>query len=78
MTSIRKPETLNFTDPVSVTDDELKTVTVYKHVSSTISYPAEASTEDQMNLVEASGTLDFWNHPEEGVYDNDETGGDAN
>ena len=68
MTSTREPEALNFVQPVSVIDDEFATETIYSRVSSTISYPADASTEDQMNLVEASGSLDFWNHPEEDIY----------
>ena len=75
MTSAGDQQSLKFLDPVSVGDDELKTETVYNRVSSTILYPADASTEDQMNAMEASGTLDFWNHEEEDVYD--ENDGDA-
>lgn len=37
--------------------------------------PADASVEDQMRAVEASGTLDFWADEEEDQYD--ETDGDA-
>ncbi len=48
--------TIEFLPPaVSLPEDESETETV--------------TTADMMNLVEVSGTLDFWNDPEEDVYD---------
>ena len=55
--------------------EELRTETSYEGSSSTIMYPSDATTDDQMNIVEASGTLDFWNDPAEDVYS--ENDGDA-
>ncbi len=31
--------------------------------------PSDVDTQDQMNVVEASGILDFWIDPAEDVYD---------
>ena len=58
-----------------VEDDELQTETVYRGVCKTIMHPSDVNIQDQMNIVEASGTLDFWNDPAEDVYD--ESDGDA-
>lgn len=66
---------LHFPPSVMLKGDDLQTETSYNRKSATIEYPADATTEDQMNIVEASGTLDFWNHPEEDVYG--ETDGDG-
>ncbi len=62
-------QALNFNPGVSVGDAELETETVYSRVYCTITYPADATTDDQMKLVEASGALEFWNDPAEDVYD---------
>jgi hypothetical protein len=35
-------------------------------------FPSEADTIDQMNIVEASGTLDFWNDEAEDIYKRDD------
>ena len=48
--------------------DEEETETTYLRVSSTIYHPSDPSTEDQMRIVEASGTLDFWSDPAEDLY----------
>lgn len=37
-----------------------------------IVFPSEANTIDQMNVVEASGTLDFWNDESEDIYKRDD------
>ena len=66
---------LSFPDPVLLDDDELQTETIYMRTSSTIIHPSEATTQDQMNIVEASGSLEFWNDSSEDVYD--ENDGDA-
>jgi hypothetical protein len=66
---------LTFNEPVDATDEDFTTETVYSRVSSTICYPSDASTEDQMNVVESSGTLEFWDDPSEDVYT--ESDGDA-
>ncbi len=60
---------------VAVTEIELQTRTVYASLSTTIVYPADASTIDQMNLVEVSGAVDFWDDPAEDLYT--ENDGDA-
>jgi len=71
------PETreLEFPPPVSVTEEDFETETAYFRVHTTISHPSDASLDDQMNIIEASGTLEFWEHPEEDVYS--EKDGDA-
>ncbi len=61
MTSRVKPENSQ--------DDEFQTETIYDRLASTISSPAGPTTRDQMNIVEASGTLDFWADPSENIYD---------
>ena len=66
---------LNFVPPVDAMDDDFETETSYCRVSSVICYPSDASTEDQMRLVEASGTLEFWDDPSEDIYT--ENDGDA-
>ena len=66
---------LQFLRPRLVQDDELQTETVYLRACQTIMHPSDANIQDQMNVVEASGTLDFWDDPAEDVYD--ESDGDA-
>ena len=34
----------------------------------TVHIPEDPTTEQGMIVVEASGTLDFWDHPDEDVY----------
>ena len=68
-------EKLAFPSPVVVCDEELKTQTLYCRAVRTITYPADATTEDQMSVIEASGALDFWNDPAEDIYS--EKHGDA-
>lgn len=58
-----------------VTEADLQTQTVYRRCFRVIVHPADASTVDQMNVIEISGTLDFWNDPAEDVYT--EKDGDA-
>ncbi|MFH0980490.1 MAG: hypothetical protein V2A79_02995 [Planctomycetota bacterium] len=58
---------LNFTESTSLSDEELDTQTKYIHSSATY-HPADVNTEDIMSIIEASGTLDFWNSPEEDRY----------
>ena len=65
------PATVNqiaFPESVLLTDDELRTETIYVRASSTIIHPPDATTQDQMNIVEASGSLEFWNDASEDVY----------
>lgn len=65
-------------EAISVTDDELNapnTKTEYPHERREIVYTADVTTGDLMSLAEASGSLDFWNAPEEDIYE--ETDGDA-
>ena len=64
-------------------EEELQTERVYQRSSvdivhgpaGTIVRPTDATTIDRINLVEVSGTLDFWNDPEEDLYT--ESDGDA-
>ena len=55
--------------------DEFRTEIIYSIPAATFMSPPDAATQDQMNLVEASGTLDFWADPEEDLYH--ENDGDA-
>lgn len=57
-----------FVSPAKVCDEDLNFETFYLSQSKTIVYPTEISTQDQMNAIEASGTLDFWNDPAEDIY----------
>ncbi len=66
---------LEFLPEVLVQDDEFQTETVYPRACRTITHPSDVNIQDQMNVVEASGTLDFWDDPAEDVYD--ESDGDA-
>lgn len=62
-------EPLNMRLPPAVMEEEFQTQTVYMSYTRVVhSPPDDASTADQMNVVEASGTLDFWNDPEEDIY----------
>lgn len=62
-------EQLNVTLPAAVMNDELQTQTVYMSYWRVVhSPPDDVSTADQMNVVEASGILDFWDDPEEDIY----------
>ena len=57
---------LEFLPPILVQDDELQTETVYLvRACKTIVHPSDVDIQDQMNVVEASGTLDFWDDPAE-------------
>lgn len=73
--SVATDNKLRFISPEASQEAEAKTETVYERVASTIVYPSDATTLDQMNLVEASSTLDFWADSNEDVYD--EGDGDA-
>lgn len=63
-----KTNNLSFPCPVSITEDEFGSETAYFRVHKTFTQPSDATTEDQMNVIEASGVLDFWDHPEEDAY----------
>lgn len=60
---------------VDVLDSDFETETTYFRVSSTICNPSDATTADQMHIVEAAGTLEFWDDPSEDIYK--ESDGDA-
>jgi hypothetical protein len=70
MTRASKP--ITFTDPVAMQEGEMETETIYTRVYSTISPPEDATTADQMRLVESSDVLAFWNDPAEDVYSEDD------
>ena len=53
-----------------VRDDEMITETFYNRICKTIVHSSDLEdidTQDQMNIVEVSGTLDFWNDQEEDI-----------
>ena len=52
----------------TVTEKDLRSRTIYQSSYTTIEHPPDASTLDQMNAVECSGTLEFWSDPEEDIY----------
>ena len=66
---------VKYIPPASVTEDELRTQTIYQRFSGTIIHPADATTIDLMNAVEISGALEFWGDTEEDQYT--ENDGDA-
>lgn len=53
---------------IEVQDSDFETETTYSRVYRTICSPSDVSAEDQMHIVEASGTLGFWNDPSEDIY----------
>ncbi len=59
---------LNFPPPASLHDEEFQAETRYERASRTIVHPADATIQDQMNIVESSGALAFWSDPAEGIY----------
>lgn len=52
-----------------VTAEEYQTQTTYSRTLTELHVPSDVTTDDAMSAVEASGTLDFWNEPEEDIYD---------
>lgn len=72
---MKPTKNIDFLPSHSVHEEELETQTTYIRYSSTITTPPDVNTEDSMNVIEASGALDFWNDPEEDIYGPDD--GDA-
>lgn len=72
MSMIKQPEWI---PSQSVTDEDLKTQTVHHGPQKTIQFPEDIKTIDQMSVIEASGSLDFWDDPDEDKYQ--ESDGDA-
>lgn len=57
----------------SLDDDAPDMITTYDAISlPPIFVPSEPTATQRMLIVEASGTLDFWNDPEEDVYKSDD------
>ena len=50
----------------------LKSMTLCPVRPTVVVFPSEANTIDQMNIVEVSGTLDFWNDEAEDIYKRDD------
>jgi len=65
-------EPMTMIPSASVSAEELGTQTVYERRSEIISQTEDASTADQMGIVERSGTLEFWEDPAEDIYDPDD------
>lgn len=70
-----KADELRFLPSITLLDDELGSETSYQRAVSTIVHPLDATVQDQMNIVEASGSLSFWDDPAEDIYN--ENDGDA-
>lgn len=64
-----------FSGGIRIVDNEYDTETYPTEFVGRIVTPSDATTEEQMSIVEASGTLSFWEEPEENCYD--ESDGDA-
>lgn len=67
---------ITFEKPGTVTESELKTRTSYVRAVAFYSDPPDLTTDEMMQAIEASGTLDFWNDPEEDIY-NKQDGNDV-
>jgi len=65
MTAVHE-NAINFQGSATLTEEELQTQTQYVRVYA--NYPEDVTTDDVMHAIEASGTLDFWNDPEEDIY----------
>jgi hypothetical protein len=50
----------------------LSSMTFCRIPPTVVVFPSEANTIDQMNVVEVSGTLDFWNDEAEDIYKRDD------
>ena len=72
MKSSELEQTVDFSivPEITVTESDLRTLTIYQTDYVTIEHPPDASTLDQMNVVECSGTLEFWNDAEEDILVN--------
>jgi hypothetical protein len=51
---------------------EYDSVTMYETPSTVIVSPPDATTADQMSIIEVSGSLSFWGAPEEDRYTHDD------
>ena len=51
---------INFTPMPEVDQAELQSQSIYISSATTITSPSEVTSDDVMNVIEASGTLDFW------------------
>lgn len=59
--------------PCSTEDDFPNLRTVYHDVlTKTITAPPDPTPAQRIAIVEVSGTLDFWDHPEEDIYSEDD------
>ncbi len=56
--------------PIDAGITPIQTIPMYT-TAATVN-PADATTQDQMRLVETSGILEFWNDPAEDVYEDDD------
>lgn len=65
---------ITFTEPTTQIG-ELQTKTSYVRAIAFYSDPPDLTTLEIMQAIEASGALDFWNDPEEDIYN--EQDGDA-
>jgi hypothetical protein len=68
-------ERIEFKQSASIYSDDLQTETVYQSVTGHVHTPSDVTTAEQMCAVEASGTLSFWDAPEEDKYSGND--GDA-
>jgi hypothetical protein len=67
MTAVQR---INFKDVPPLREEEFTTQTSY--IRSSATYWEDVTTHDVMRAIEASGTLDFWNDPEEDIYSEDD------
>lgn len=61
-------ETIKFSRPSRVVHNDGETETIPNEHYNQIVTPSDATTQEQMFIVETSGTLRFWDEPEEDCY----------
>ncbi|MDO8631408.1 MAG: hypothetical protein Q7R41_13045 [Phycisphaerales bacterium] len=76
ITTVENAISFTAEEPGTVTESELRTRTSYVRAISFYSDPPDLTTTEIMQAIEASGTLDFWNDPEEDIY-NEQDGNDV-
>ncbi len=54
--------------PKELIEDEPVTTAMNRPIHFVLGAASDPTSEQRMRIVEVSGTLDFWDRPEEGIY----------
>ncbi len=53
-------------EEMGITVEEMAITTA--NANQYVGFPSDLTTQDQMNAIDYSGCLDFWDDPEENIY----------